>query len=171
MTSSFMVYWAGVGTVVVALVGGFGGGMLVADRLSSSGSVPAPGKSRLAQVMADYERPKPIHVETSESLQPVVPPLSVNVRKSGAEILGVQNPPAADSAPQRTSAPVAASVPAAAPSVPAPLKRPPLERALAAPRASLGGLNPWTALKRVRLHENAHKSRERTLPKTRTSED
>ena len=92
MTSTFTVYWAGVGTVVVALVGGFGGGMLVADRLSSSGSVPAPGKSRLAQVMADYERPKPVHVETPESLQPAVPPKSVDEPKSGAEVLEVQNP-------------------------------------------------------------------------------
>ena len=97
MTSSFTVYWAGVGTVVVALVGGFGGGMLVADRLSSSGSLPAPGKSRLAQVMADYERPKPVHVETTESLQPAVPPKSVNEPKSGAEVLEVRNPPVAES--------------------------------------------------------------------------
>ena len=98
MTSTFTVYWAGVGTVVVALVGGFGGGMLVADRLSSSGSVPAPGKSRLAQVMADYERPKPVHVETTESFQPAVPPKSVNEPKSGAEVLEVRNPPVAESA-------------------------------------------------------------------------
>ena len=128
MTSTFTVYWAGVGTVVVALVGGFGGGMLVADRLSSSGAVPAPGKSRLAQVMADYERPKPVHVETPESL----PPKSVDEPKSGAEVVEVQNP-LAEPAPQtreRTSASAAASVPAAAPSVPAPPKRLPVERAL-----------------------------------------
>ena len=143
MTSSFTVYWAGVGTVVVALVGGFGGGMLVADRLSA-GSVPAPGKSRLAQVMADYERPKPVHVETTESLQPAVPPKSVNEPKSGAEVLEVRNPPVAESALQmreRTSAPVAASVRAAVPSVPAPLKRPPLERALGT-NAKVVNVNP-----------------------------
>ena len=174
MTSTFTVYWAGVGTVVVALVGGFGGGMLVADRLSSSGSVPAPGKSRLAQVMADYERPKPVHVETTESLQPAVPPKSVNEPKSGAEVLEVRNPPVAESALQmreRTSAPVAASVPAAVPSVPAPLKHPPLERALGT-NAKVVNVNPTSgaASEPRRIVESLDRAETRKVARKRAQE-
>ena len=70
MTSSLSAYWAGVGTVVIALAGGFGGGIFVADRLSSSSAVPAPGKSRLAEVTADSERPKPVNAEMAERAAP-----------------------------------------------------------------------------------------------------
>ena len=173
MTSTFTVYWAGVGTVVVALVGGFGGGMLVADRLSSSGSVPAPGKSRLAQVMADYERPKPVHVETTESLQPVVPAKSVDEPKSGAEVLEVQNP-LAEPAPQmreRTSASAAASVPAAAPSVPAPPKRLPVERALGT-KAKVVDVNPTSgaASEPRRIVESLDSAETRKVARKRAQE-
>ena len=173
MTSTFTVYWAGVGTVVVALVGGFGGGMLVADRLSSSGSVPAPGKSRLAQVMADYERPKPVHVETPESLQPVVPPKSVDEPKTGAEVLEVRNP-LAEPAPQmreRTSASAAASVPAAAPSVPAPPKRLPLERALGT-KAKVVDVNPTSgaASEPRRIVESLDRAETRKVARKRAQE-
>ena len=173
MTSTFTVYWAGVGTVVVALVGGFGGGMLVADRLSSSGSVPAPGKSRLAQVMADYERPKPVHVEMTESLQPAVPPKSLDEPKSGAEVLEVQNP-LAEPAPQmreRTSASAAASVPAAAPSVPAPLNRPPVERALGT-KAKVVNVNPTSgaASEPRRIVESLDRAETRKVARKRAQE-
>ena len=70
MTASLSAYWAGVGTVVIALAGGFGGGIFVADRLSSASAVPAPGKSRLAQVTADSDRPKPVNAEMAEGAAP-----------------------------------------------------------------------------------------------------
>ena len=47
MPFSMSGYWAGVGTVVLALAAGFGGGTMIADLVASDTAVPPPGMSRL----------------------------------------------------------------------------------------------------------------------------
>jgi hypothetical protein len=60
MPFSMNAYWAGAGTVVLALAAGFGGGTLIADLISNDTAFPAPGTSRLERVMAEKE-PKAVN--------------------------------------------------------------------------------------------------------------
>jgi hypothetical protein len=53
MPISMNAYWAGAGTVVLALAAGFGGGTMIADLISNGTAIPAPGTSRLERVMAE----------------------------------------------------------------------------------------------------------------------
>ena len=61
MATGFGYYLAGVGTVVIALTAGFGGGILLTDRFTSTSAVPE--KSRIARVMED-QKPAAVPQET-----------------------------------------------------------------------------------------------------------
>ena len=117
MTASLSAYWAGVGTVVIALAGGFGGGIFFADRLSSSSAVPASGKSRLAQVTADSERPKLFNAEMAERAappenHPIISP-AAPIASKPAMPDAPPKVPVAEPVPHRVTEPIAATAIAA----------------------------------------------------------
>lgn len=62
-------YLAGLATAAIAITAGFGGGVLIADRVDTNGAVPAPGMSRIERTKREEPKPASAATEPGQSQQ------------------------------------------------------------------------------------------------------